>query len=165
MGHQKEAFHFRRRKQLFCLHWETSQLPFKSKWRDHVDAFQLTALVRQTANRLPFQPDPFIYVFCWGGGGVFSQITWGIHLVTQCLKAGRRLYLQRAEFSRVIIWWQITGKKKTYFLSARAMVSKLFWLCTSIRKKKKLISPVQVPLFIYKLCAYSSNIRQADCRG
>lgn len=81
MKHQKQAFHFRTRKQLFCLHWETSQLPFKSKGRDHVDAFQLVALVRQAANRLPFQPDPFIYVFCWGGGGVFSQITWEFHLI------------------------------------------------------------------------------------
>jgi len=65
-----QAFHFRRRKQLSCLLWETNQLPLKSKGRDHVHAFQLTALERQAASTLPRQPDPFTHVFSWRRGGV-----------------------------------------------------------------------------------------------
>lgn len=132
-----------------------------------MDTFQLFALARQAANRLPFQPDPFIYVFCWGGGGVFSQITWGIHLITQRLKAGRRLYLQRAEFSRAIIWWQIRGKKENWF----SILLDLLWspnyfdsILLSI-KKFKLVSPIHVNLFSYKLYAGSSNNNQGDCRS
>lgn len=33
-------------------------------------AFQLIALEWQAASKLPFQPAPFIYVFCWRRGGI-----------------------------------------------------------------------------------------------
>lgn len=118
-----------------------------------MDTFQLIALARQAANRLPFQPDPCIYVFRWGGGGVYSQITWGIHLITQCLKTGRWLYLQRAEFSRAIIWWQIRGKKRKLIIHLPELWSPNNFDCILLSLKKNLSSHPRYML-IYFLINY-----------
>lgn len=84
-----QAFHFRRRKQLFRLHWETNQIPDNSKGSGHTDALQFITLERKAASMLLFQPDPFIYIFCWRRAGIQPDYL-GIHFITQRIKQGGR---------------------------------------------------------------------------